>query len=48
MARSLRLKFPGPLYYVASFGDTPLDIVFADGERTTLLATLAHVIDRFD
>lgn len=47
MARPLRIAFPYAVYHVTSRGNARQAIVEDDQDRTTLLALLAHVVDRF-
>ncbi|MBS0152034.1 MAG: transposase [Nitrospira sp.] len=47
MARPLRIEYSVAVYHVTSRGNARQAIVQDDRDRTRLLETLAHVLDRF-
>jgi putative transposase len=48
MSRPLRIEFPGAVYHLTSRGDRREPIFVDDEDRETLLAIVAHALDRFD
>jgi REP element-mobilizing transposase RayT len=48
MSRPLRLQFPGALYHITSRGDGREPIFLDDSDRTTFLAIMAQVCERYD
>lgn len=48
MSRPLRIQFPGALYHITSRGDGRDPIYFDDSDRTTFLAVLSRVCERYN
>lgn len=48
MSRSLRIEFPGTLYQITGRGNACQRICRDDADRKQFLATLDHVVDRYD
>ena len=48
MARPLRIEYEGALHHVTSRGNARQDIFLDDKDRADFLASLSHIVDRFD
>lgn len=48
MARPLRIQYEGALYHITSRGNARQDIFLDDKDRADFLASLSHIVDRFD
>jgi len=48
MARPLRIEYEGAVYHVTSRGNARQDIFLDDKDRADFLASLSHIVERFD